>query len=182
MTFIVFVLCFFIGLILGTLLPFKNEKALFCESTVNLMITSFSNGKGRYGIVLNRTFVDLFCLAIFVVTAVNFYLSVVNLFLIFYRGYVVGAIMVAMIGNFGFTGAITFILIILIQSLISNIGLIGFSVITNYYAERNRRDKKKINFKFLIIPAVIIFSIIILGILLQLGFLAFFIRPFNYRF
>lgn len=167
---------------MGAVLPFKNEKTLFCESTVNLMITSFSNEKGWYGIVVNRLFVDLFCLAIFVITAVNFYLTIINLFLIFYKGYVIGAIMVAMISNFGFTGVITFILIILIQSLISNFALICFSVIANYCQERNRCDRRKFDIKFLIIPAVIGFVIILLGIILQLGFLALFIRPFNYRF
>lgn len=181
-TFIIFIVCFFVGVILGAVLPYKNEKTLFCESTVNLMITSLSNDKGRYGIVLNRLFVDLFCLAIFVITALNFYLTIINLFLIFYKGYVLGAVMVAMIGNFGLTGVITFILIILIQSLISNFALISFSVISNYYQERNGCGKRKNGFSLLIIPAVITFLLILFGILLQFMFLALFIRPFNYRF
>lgn len=171
---------FLCGLILGIALPSFQEKLFFSENTVNIFVNSLISGGKVSAVFFNRLFVDIFCLGIFYIASFNIFLISINVVIILYRGYVVGAILVALLTNFGFTGFMLFITVVFLQSLISTAPLIFFTIII---IDRFKMIKCKSKSKYdLLTPLIISFILIIVGILVQIVMLLFFLRPMNYCF
>ncbi len=171
---------FFGGIILGAILPSFEEKIFFSDNTVNLFVNSLISGGKVSAVFLNRLFVDIFCLGIFYIASFNIFLISINVIIIMYRGYVIGALFVALISNFGITGFMLYIAVVLLQSLISTASLIFFTLVI---IDRFKVKKCKPNFQYdLLTPLVIAFIVIILSILLQVVMLLMFLRPMNYCF
>ncbi len=171
---------FFCGIILGAILPSFEEKVFFSENTVNLFLNSLISGGKVSAVFLNRLFVDIFCLGIFYIASLNIFLISINVIIIMYRGYVIGALLVALLSNFGVTGLMLYIAVVFLQSLISTASLIFFTlVIIDRFKVKKCKPKCQYD---LLAPLIIAFAIIILSILVQVIMLLVFLRPMNYCF
>ncbi len=179
---IIFTLIFamMLGVVLGACLPKKFEKLFFGENTVVLFTNAFSSCGNFKSIILNRLFVDMFSLAIFLITSISFGLIVVNVFILFYRGYIMGAVMIAMISNFGFSGLLAFLFIIFLQNLLSNLALIFYTSVSNYYLRKSKQCKVEYKIKDTLPALFISFSLIVMGIVFVFLIVILFLRPFNY--
>lgn len=176
----ILVLAMILGVILGVCLPKKLEKLFFCENTVILFTNVFSSHGNFKSIILNRLFVDIFSLAIFIITSISFGLIVVNIFILFYRGYVMGALMIAMVSNFGFSGLLAFVFIIFLQNLLSNFALIFYTAVSNYCLKKSKKCKDEYRIRDTLPALLFSFTIIIIGILFVFLIVMLFLRPFNY--
>lgn len=174
-------LAYIIGIVLGLTVPTFNEKLMFGSNTVKLFLSSFSAGGRVSSVVFNRVFTDIFCYAIFVIASLAFPLIVVDYFVTLYRGYIVGAIGLMLISNFGLSGLVLFIVVIFLQNIISTIALILMSCIS-IYNYRIKKQYKSNNPNYLKETAIISAAIIVLGIIIEVLLLLLFIRPMNYCF
>ncbi len=173
---------YFLGVILGMWLPSFKEKLFFGESTVNLFISCLLKGGKVSNLFLNRLFTDIFCLIIFYLTSINIYLVSVNILILIYRGYILGAIMISLIGNYGLTGFMLFFLVVFLQNIITTFILAVFTTLSIYYLKHKNNCKNILKGDGLLPALIVGFIGIIAGVLIQILVLLMFLRPMNYYF
>ena len=173
---------YFLGVILGMWLPSFKEKLFFGESTVNLFISCLLKGGKVSNLFLNRLFTDIFCLIIFYLTSINIYLVSVNILILIYRGYILGAIMISLIGNYGLTGFMLFFLVVFLQNIITTFILAVFTTLSIYYSKHKKNYKNILKGDGLLPALIVGFIGIIAGVLIQILVLLMFLRPMNYYF
>ncbi len=172
---------FIVFVFLGAILPKEQEKFFYSDSTVNIFIVSLSYGGKISKLLLNRIFADIFCLVLFYITSYSIFLMPLNLLIIAYKGYVLGAIMIAIISNFGFTGVMLFFFGVLIQNIISLFALIVMTSASFYnkiLSPKCNSSLKSDMLKVFLLSGVLI----ILSVIVQLISIMLFLRPFNYSF
>lgn len=178
---IITVAVFLVFVILGAVLPKGQEKFFYCESTVNIFVVSLSPGGKISKLFLNRLFADCFCLLIFYFTSYAIFLMPINFLIIAYKGYVLGAIFISLISNFGFTGIMLFIFGVLIQNLIALFALVIMTISSfnnkTAFSDCNLKIKNYLLYVFLFSATLIVISVIA-----QFIFVLLFLRPLNYSF
>lgn len=167
-----------LGIILGVILPKVGEKNYFLKTVVNLFSSALQKKGNTASIFLSRIFTDLFTLILFYILSISKFLIVANGFILFYRGYVLGAVSVALFSIFGVMGLALFISVVLTQNLISSAVLVVFSAFC--FDAKNNRFCNKIKGDERLIYLVFAFVLILLSVLLQIIILFLFLRPINY--
>lgn len=169
---------YLLGIIVGVILPKTGEKNYFLKTVVNLFSSALLKNGNTASIFLSRLFTDLFTLILFYILSISKFLVFANGFVLFYRGYVLGAVSVALFATFGVTGLALFISVVLSQNLISSAVLIVFTafcfdVKNNDFCKKLKRDER-------LIYLIFAFLLILLSVLLQIIVLFLFLRPINY--
>lgn len=167
-----------LGIILGVILPNSGEKNYFLKTVVNLFSSALLKNGNSASIFLSRLFTDLFTLILFYVLSISKFLIFANGFILFYRGYVLGAVSAALFSTFGVMGVALFISVVLIQNLISTAVLIVFTAFC--FDAKNNRFCNKIKGDERLIYLVFAFVLILISVLLQIIILYLFLRPINY--
>lgn len=175
---IIFFSAYTLGIILGVILPKVGEKNYFLKTVVNLFSSALQKKGNTASIFLSRIFTDLFTLILFYILSISKFLIVANGFILFYRGYVLGAVSVALFSIFGVMGLALFISVVLTQNLISSAVLVVFSAFC--FDAKNNRFCNKIKGDERLIYLVFAFVLILLSVLLQIIILFLFLRPINY--
>lgn len=174
---VIFASIYFVGIILGRIIPTTLERNYYLDNAVKIFINTLLGGGSPFTLILNRLFTDLFCLILFYVFSVSCYLVVCNGFVIFYKGYLTGAVMVAFISGFGFTGLVLFLLVVFLENLISTSALIILTVLPLDFT-KTRKEKIVCDNRLDILLFACVITV--LGILLQILMLFIFFRPMNY--
>lgn len=169
---------YFLGIILGLILPRQGEKNYFLKTVVNLFSSALLENGNTASIFFSRLFTDLFALILFYILSVSKFLVFANGFILFYRGYVLGAVSVGLFSTFGVTGLALFICVVLSQNLISSAVLIVFTAFC--FDVKNKHSCNKVKYDDRLIYLVFSFVLILLSVLLQIIILFLFIRPMNY--
>lgn len=169
---------YLLGIIVGVILPKSGEKNYFLKTVVNLFSSALLKNGNTASIFLSRLFTDLFTLILFYILSISKFLVFANGLVLFYRGYVLGAVSVALFATFGVTGLALFISVVLSQNLISSAVLIVFTafcfdVKNNDFCKKIKRDER-------LIYLIFAFILILLSVLLQIIVLFLFLRPINY--
>lgn len=174
---VIFASIYLVGIILGGILPKQFEKDYFYDNALELFVNTLFNGGNPFTLILNRLFVDIFCLILFYVLSISCYLLFANAFVIFYKGYLLGAIAIALISGFGFTGFVLFLLVVFIENVISTSALIFLTVMPcDFKRNKNKRIDQSRRLDYFLIAC----AVTVMGIFLQILTLFLFLRPMNY--
>lgn len=180
---LVIILCGFYlaGIILGVVLPKYNEKEFFTHNVISIFSQSIMSGGKVSVLVSNRLFADTFCLFVIYIASMLVFLLPINVFLIFYKGYIQGAVMAGLISCFGMTGFLLYIFVVFSQSLISSFAMILMTVCGFDFHKRKCKNDVK-SFDYLTSEAIICFLLIVVSLVIQVLMLIIFLKPINYSF
>ncbi len=176
-----FIICsmFVIGLIFGFVFPKQGEKTFFTTNAIELFITLFTNEGNVFLYVLSQFFSNFFYLAIFTICSFSLILLPIQFLLILYKGYISGALFLALVADFGISGLILYIFAVLLQSLIICVAFSIFSTLAKFSLKNCREDSdKKTN--LLIVGFVFCAMVILLSSILLFLTVSVFLKPLNF--
>ncbi len=170
---IFFAMCYVFGIALG--LFFKNDcyNPGIYNAVSNYYIIIFDICSSVLSIFFKRI---LTCLGVF---AIVFLLGLNNIsvylasIIFFYKGLILGSVASVFFCNFGISGIIVYIFLVVIQSVIITAGMILIAVLNAYVSDLPFKCKTKI----LIENFILCFIVCVAGALYELLFLTFVLRP-----
>ena len=170
---IIFGISYLFGLALG--LFFKNDcyNPGIYNSVTNYYTIIFDVCTSVLSIFFKRI---LTCLGVFIIVFllglnnISVYLASV---IFFYKGLILGSVATVFFCNFGVSGLIVYIFMVVIQNVIVTAGMILIAVLNSYISDLSFKCKTKL----LIENFILCFIVCIAGAFYELLFLTFILRP-----
>lgn len=174
------VCCYATGILLGIFLSGGKERALLTNNVIDFFVMVYSKDGSVTNLLLIRMFSAFGVLLLFYATSFVVYTYCGHFLVIFYRGYVLGAVSVTFLIGFKVSGVILFIFCVLLQNVICSFGLMLFSTIMFDYLKCCKRISHY--FKRHLIAFLFCFLICLLSALIEFLMLVCLLRPLNFYF
>ncbi len=169
-----------IGLLLGIFITHGSERAMFTNNAVDFFVLVYSKDGNIMKLFLVRIFSGAGFLALFYALSLIGLSNGFHHVLIFYRGYVLGAVAVTFVLTFKVSGVVLFLFCIMTQNMLLSLGLTIFSAIMR---ENQKCGKCKIkDFRYHLIAIIICMIICLISALFELVMLFCILRPLNFYF
>ena len=175
---IVFACVYVLGIVLGVLFNTELNKLVLPERVVGFYQNAFSDSGSVVSLIIALVISDALFLLIFYAFSYSFYLAVLQLAFVLYRGYILGSVAFLFFGLFGISGAFLFIFCVFIHNVLVSAALSCYSGITANLMKRGRACIKTARRDLFIIASVIVSAALIIEIIMLLCIL----RPINYSF
>ncbi len=164
---------FILGFILGVF--FRNNccDSPYFNGVYTYYICIFNIETSVFAIFFKRLFA---CLGVYLVVfllGLNKYSAFVSSIILFYRGLILGSVAAIFISLYGISGFLVYVLLVLIQNLIITAGMIVAVVLNAYYSDSPLNCK----INDLIADFIVSFAVCLAGVLYELLFLTFVLRP-----
>lgn len=164
---------FILGFIFGVF--FRNDccDSPYFNGVYTYYICIFNIETSVFAIFFKRFFA---CLGVYLVVfllGLNKYSAFVSSIILFYRGLILGSIAAIFISLYGISGFLVYVLLVLIQNLIITAGMIVAVVLNAYYSDSPLNCK----INDLIADFIVSFGVCLAGVLYELIFLTFILRP-----
>lgn len=178
---IVFACCYVIGLILGIVFFSEAEKVFFAKNVVDFLVCTLSKEGNVGGLLLLRILNSLALFVVFALFLLCSWLIPFPALIVVYRGYVLGAALVAFLSGFGITGAVLFVFCVFLQNVITTVALIVFTAVACDFIKKARK-LCNLNIKDYVLALIIAFLISVIGALVEFILLSLIFRPLNFYF
>lgn len=169
---IIFALSFAVGFITGLFLKNSNTDILF-NGVYSYYACVFDVYASVFSIFFKRFFICLGLYVVFFLLGLNKFFAVFSAIILFYRGLILGSIAPIFYVLYGVAGVLVYILLVFIQNLIITTGFI-FAVVLNCCLSDKPFGCKTGD---LISDFLFSFGICFVGVLYELLFLTFVLRP-----
>lgn len=176
---IIFAALFCLGLIVGIITKNGSGGFWLGENVSAFYVNSLTDFGSVTSVFFGCFFTDLSLYALFFILSVSVYLLPVEILVIFYRGYVSGAVLSTLAAYFSFGGIMLYIFAVLVRCLFSTAGLVFYAVISLHENLSKRKNSCAYSRLGLLLAC---FSLAVIGNILQLLSLIFFLKPLNKNF
>lgn len=164
---------FVLGFILGIF--FRNNccDSPYFNGVYAYFICIFNVETSVFAIFFKRFFACLGVYSIVFLLGINKYSAFASSIIVFYRGLILGSVAAIFISLYGISGFLVYVLLVLIQNLIITAGMVVAVVLNAYYSDSPLNCK----INELIANFILSFGVCLAGVLYELIFLTFILRP-----
>ena len=173
--FSVFVSAFALGAIAGLFFTTALARAALADNVIEFYMLIFSGKYNLYAFAFTVILSDAVFILIFYGCSFNFYLGIVDILLLFYRGYVLFSVTLLFFKLFGVGGAYAFVFCVFLHNAITSVALAAFASILSYAQKKNKKTVKCLRKELLVALAATVFA----AVIIELTIILLLFRPLN---
>ena len=176
--YISFLCVYVLAVIVGIIFSSSTERLFLTENIIEFYKNILTKSGNLSGLIFSRLFSDIMVFTLFFGLSFSVYLLPINYIIIFYRGYILGVTAGLFLTILSVSGIMLYIFAVLIPNIITSVCLIFFTIECMFIRKKKckQASNKCVNYLFLSFFASLI------GLVIELVFILFFIRPLNFNF
>ncbi len=164
---------FVLGFVLGMFFGNDCYDSPYFNGVYTYYICIFDVETSVFAIFFKRLFACLGVFSVVFLLGLNKYGAFASSVILFYRGLILGSAATIFISLYGISGFLVYVLLVMIQNLIITAGMIVAVALNAYYSDIPFNCK----INDLVADFVISFGVCVAGVLYELLFLTFLLRP-----
>ncbi len=176
--YISFLCVYVLAIIVGIIFSSEIEKFFLTNNIIEFYRNVLTKEGNLAGLVFSRLFSDIMLFALFFALSFISFLLPINYIIIFYRGYILGVTAGLFLSVLSVSGVMLYIFAVLIPNIISTVCLTFFTVECYYLRKKNCKNHINKCLNYLLLS----FLVSLIGLIIEIVFIIFFLRPINFNF
>ncbi len=173
-----FLCVYLLAIIVGIVFSSEIERFFLTNNIIEFYKNVLTQEGNLTGLIFSRFFSDIMLFALFFALSFCTFLLPINYIIIFYRGYILGLTAGLFLSILSVSGVMLYIFAVFIPNIISSVCLTFFSIECFYVRKKNCKSNTNKCLNYLILS----FLISLIGLIIEMVFIIFFLRPINFYF